>query len=253
MPSTDTAEPSSTTTRRSGTSQRRRLHPRGRSPVTILRALWDLLGFPLRAFLLPEKWQRALGLTPLRDERYAQVARLATGPALDVACGDNDLVRRRLRPLGLSSIGMDQSLAGADIVGDAAELPFRSGTFRTVSIVAALNHVPKGRRRQALREAHRVLGADGRLVITMIGPLVGWLCHALTWWDPWPAHDPSQEDPGISFGEVVSLAKSAGFTLVRRERFLYGLNAVLLFHTASTGEVSGLGSGPLLDRETADR
>lgn len=194
-----------------------------------VRVVWNFLGFALRAFLLPEDWQRRIGLTPLRDERYRHVARLASGRVLDVACGDNDMVRRWLRFAGLPSLGMDRTRGGADVVGDAAGVPFKDGSFRTVTLVAALNHVAKQRRRQALREAHRVLDSDGRLVVTMIGPLVGWLCHTLTWWDPWPTHDASQEAPGLALGEVVSLAAAEGFSLVRKERFLYGLNAVLLF------------------------
>jgi SAM-dependent methyltransferase len=253
MPSASPVRPSSAETGQTQDARRRRTHCCGLSPSALLAAAWDLIGFPLRAFLLPESWQRRLGLTPLRSERHMRVARWASGRVLDVACGDNDLVHRWLRPAGVPSVGMDRSRGGAEVVGDAAELPFKDGSFRTVTLVAALNHVPRHSRHSALGEAHRVLDSEGHLVVTMIGPVVGKLCHALTWWDPRPTHDPSEEAPGLPLGTVLSLAASEGFRLQRQERFLYGLNAVLLFRRAEATSGAAPGrTGRPEGQETAD-
>jgi SAM-dependent methyltransferase len=187
------------------------------------------VGFPLRAFLLPEPCQQRIGLTPLRDERYGKVAALVSGRVLDVACGDNTLVQSWLRPRGHRCVGLDKLRKDPDVVGDASWLPFRPGAFDSVAIVAAINHVPRRQREQCLVDVRRVLRRNGTLVVTMIGPFIGRLCHALTWWDPWPVHDRAEEDQGLRAGEVTTLAQAAGFQLVRKERFLYGLNTAFLF------------------------
>jgi SAM-dependent methyltransferase len=61
-------------------------------------------------------------------------------------------------------------------VSEQPELPFADGTISTVTCCDVIEHIPAGSRPDVLRELHRVLRDDGRLVVTVPskGPL-GWL------------------------------------------------------------------------------
>ena len=185
---------------------------------------------PLR-MICPHEFANRLGVRSLRDERYDMVAARCRGRLLDVGCGNNELVRR----YGHDSVGVDvhDFGGGAVRIEDAAELPFEDGSFETVGFVASLNHIP--RRREAVREARRVLSAGGRVVVTMLSPRVGVIRHRLAWWDR------DQHDRGMAAGEafglsrraVVSLFRQEGFRLVARKRFICGLNNLYVFEKAA--------------------
>lgn len=144
------------------------------------------------------------------------------GYLLDIACGYNNLVRS----YG-SGVGVDvHPWAGIDVrIGDAALLPFASATFDTVSIVAALNHMPN--RACVLSEVRRVLRADGRLLVTMIGPLTGKVAHTLF------RHD-EDERGGMVDGELDGMAPAlvrqcladGGFRVDTEVTFQFGLNCL---------------------------
>ncbi|HAT72938.1 MAG TPA: hypothetical protein DCS63_09005 [Elusimicrobia bacterium] len=193
--------------------------------------LWDLIGFPLRAFLLNEKWQARLGLTTLMDERVRAVFPRLEGRVLDIGCGSNRLIRA-WRAAGNDGIGVDVfNFEGVDMVVDTTALPFKDGEFDTVVMMANLNHIPAKVRPKVLAEAHRVLKPGGKLVATMIDPVVGWFCHKLTWWD----YD--QEERGMTEGEVYGLtrkatveaAAAAGFAAESVSCFVYGMNKLFVF------------------------
>jgi ubiquinone/menaquinone biosynthesis C-methylase UbiE len=167
----------------------------------------------------------ALGLVPLDDERVIMALRYVNGRALDVGCGANNFIRSYGYGVGVDVFPWE----GCDIVIDnAAQLPFDSGEFDTVSFLACLNHVPN--REDALREARRVLKPGGRLLLTMISPRWGKFIHWVRF-----RHDPDHRDRridhahellGMSPREIRSLLESAGFVLERRERFVFGLNSI---------------------------
>ena len=197
----------------------------------MMRELWNFIGFPLRAFLLTEKWQAKLGLTTLVDERVRAVTGRLEGRVLDIGCGSNHLMRG-WRAAGHDGIGVDVfNFDGVDRVVDTAALPFKDGEFDTVVMMANLNHIPAQVRPKVLAEAHRVLRPGGKLVATMIDPVVGWFCHKLTWWD----YD--QEERGMAEGEVYGLtrkattdaAAAAGFAPESVTGFVYGLNKLFVF------------------------
>lgn len=197
----------------------------------MIQELWDFIGFPLRAFLLTEKWQARLGLTTLLEERVRAVTQRLEGRVLDIGCGSNQLIRA-WRGAGRDGIGVDVfNFEGADMVTDTAALPFKAGEFDTVVMMANLNHIPADVRPKVLAEAYRVLKPGGKLVATMIDPVVGWFCHKLTWWD----YD--QEERGMAEGEVYGLTKeatvaaaaAAGFVPLDVSGFVYGLNKLFVF------------------------
>lgn len=198
------------------------------------RRVYDLLGAPLRMALLPDAAAERIGLTSLRSERLAAVLPELRGRVLDIGAGDNLLVRLYRRDsarLGVApadaaaSCGVDviDWGAGCIIVPSSAQLPFPDASFDTVSFVACLNHIPE--RREALREAYRVLQPGGRLVLTMIGRVVGSVGHRI-WWYSEDKHRPVKagERPGLSPSEVKAVVREAGFTLAATRPFLYRLN-----------------------------
>lgn len=194
--------------------------------------IWDLVGFPFRAFLLDETWQRRLRLTSLKTERIMMAATQLRGKVLDIGCGTNDLIRL-YRQSGGIGWGVDvYNFGGADLIVDSTRLPFRDGEFDTVCFIANLNHIPKSQRKRVLAEARRVLNDQGIVVVTMIGPIVGWLCHKLTWWDPDQkvrSIDFSEEDVGLTNEYVIDLMRSNGFVLWYHKRFVYGMNNLFVF------------------------
>lgn len=166
----------------------------------------------------------------LAKRRIQAVLPHVSGRLLDVGCGFNQLVRHY--PNG---IGVDvHPWPGADIVvNDTATLEWESESFDTITILAALNHIPN--RMAVLNECRRVLRPGGRVVITMLTPRTSRIWHWLR--APW---DADQRDRGMQPGEVfgftsaqlIELFTRAGFTLLSRQRFMLGLNRVYVFGLA---------------------
>lgn len=186
----------------------------------------DRLCFPLLAFLSSEQ-ARALGLTPIDEERVTMALRHCRGMLLDIGCGMNELARRYRSRQGMA-IGVDvYPWPGADVVCDTTRLPFPNRYFNTVALLACLNHVPLSTRSQVLQEARRVLKDDGQLLITMINPVVGVVVHAIR-----RRYDPDQlergmgeeEEKGLWDKEVKDLLAKAHLRLTETIPFVFGLN-----------------------------
>ncbi len=80
---------------------------------------------------------------------------------LDIGCGNSpsaDIFPNR--------VGIDIAPGeGVDVIGDAHELPFDSGSFEQILCSEVLEHLAKPE--QAVKEMARVLGDGGRLVLTV--------------------------------------------------------------------------------------
>ena len=165
-----------------------------------------------------------LGLRSMRDERICAVLKRCRGRLLDVGCGEgNALVRAYFGP----GVGVDVfPWPGIDLLCNTARLPFADGTFQTVAMLAALNHIPN--RAEVLSECGRVLTPDGRLLITMIGPIVGKLRHRLAWWDKDQTErvHAKGELAGMDDRAVRRLLAESGFELKEKIRFVCGLNVL---------------------------
>lgn len=193
------------------------------APNSLSQRLKDFLGAPLRMLLLPDDASSRLGLTSLETERIAAVRPWIVGSLLDVGAGRNRLVREYGSGVGLD---VHDFGGGATIVPDTRHLPFPDASFDTVTFVACLNHIPE--RREALAEAWRVLRDNGRVVITMIDPMLSGVGHRL-WWYSEDRHRGgmrSGEVYGLWPREIRHLLRSAGFEMVAEKRFLYGLNGL---------------------------
>ncbi len=159
----------------------------------------------------------------LEGVRIAHVLPLVRGRLLDIGCGFNNL----MRIYHGRGYGVDvHPWPGVNIViQDASILPFRDGSFTTVTLIASLNHIPD--RSGALVEVRRVLHSEGKLVMTMIGPVIGWVAHLLFRRDQRErGHGASGERKGLSRSHLEKILIDAGFRITHRIRFELGLNCV---------------------------
>ena len=159
--------------------------------------------------------------------RIRAVLPFIRGRLLDIGCGMN-----RLAKAYGNGIGIDVHDWGSVdyVVENSAILPFADASFDTVTIVAALNHIPN--REDVLKECRRLLKSDGRIIVTMITPKISAVWHLLR--SPW---DADQQDRGMAEGEIygftakqlVGLVRQQGFTLSTRKRFMLWLNSIYVF------------------------
>jgi ubiquinone/menaquinone biosynthesis C-methylase UbiE len=113
------------------------------------------------------------------------------------------------------------------LVGQLDCLPFGSESFDTVTIIAALNHIPD--RQAALRDAHRVLRPGGRLILTMIRPLTDVVAHLFFTQDETARGGMREgERKGLRHRDVIALLSSTGFEIRRVESFQVWLNHVYI-------------------------
>ncbi|HPS72219.1 MAG TPA: methyltransferase domain-containing protein [Bacteroidales bacterium] len=190
----------------------------------------NFIFLPIRLIFSHETVNR-LGLRSLRDERYDIVKKNINGRLIDIGCGNNELVKT----YGRDSIGVDvyDFGGGALIIEDTSNLPFDDQSFDSVSFVACFNHIIN--REEVLKESFRLLKQGGRIYMTMLSPFWGVLRHKLAWWDP-DQHERGMEEGeamGLSTKYLVSLFDRCGFELVKRERFILGINNLYVFEKKS--------------------
>ena len=172
----------------------------------------------------------------LANRRVKAVLPHVTGRLLDIGCGSNRLVRHYANGVGVDV----HPWPGADfIVSDTAKLQWEPASFDTVTIIAALNHIPN--RVEVLRECRRVLRPGGRVVITMLTPRTSRIWHWLR--APW---DADQRERGMQAGEVygftsaqlIDMFTHAGFTLLSQQSFMLGFNRVYVFGLAEAPQAA---------------
>ena len=160
---------------------------------TLFRGIYDFLGIPFRLVLLPDRMNERLHLTSLEEERIAAVLPEIRGRLLDVGCGNNRLVATYGNGVGVDVFDWG---GGATIVESSEELPFEDASFDSASLLACLNHIPQ--RERTVREIRRVLKPGGRLVLTMIDPLIGQIGHKIWWYS-------EDKERGMEPGETYGL------------------------------------------------
>ena len=205
------------------------MNHRNRTPLGrkgLFREVWDFVGVPFRLVLFDQVWLPKFGWTTLEEERLRAVIPHIRGRLLDIGAGANTLAR-----LYGNGVGVDihEWGGGALVVENSSNLPFENASFDTITLVACLNHIPY--REAVLREARRLVKQGGRLIITMIDPVLGAIGHAL-WW-----YSEDKKRGGMIEGEVggmwkediIRLCHSAGFRLNHHRRFLLGMNQLFIF------------------------
>jgi SAM-dependent methyltransferase len=192
------------------------------------QTLKDRLAFPLLIFLASAH-ARALGLTPIDEERVAMALGRCRGRLLDIGCGTNALARRYRARQGLA-IGVDiHPWPGTDVVCDTTRLPFPDGHFDTVLMLACLNHVPRSQRIPVLQEARRVLTGEGHLLLTMINPVVGFVSPPIRRrydLDQLERGLGAEEAKGLWAKEVNALLATSRLRLTETIPFVFGLNCL---------------------------
>jgi len=189
-----------------------------------IKTIVSRIAFPLLSLLSREQ-SLNIGLTPIDDERVIMALKHTRGRLLDIGCGANNFVRSYGNGTGVDVANWD----GVDVVvNDASKLPFKNGSYDTVSYLACLNHIPN--REDSVKEAFRVTKSGGIIIITMITPLMGRFIH---WWrfkndpDHQERHlDHEHELMGMSSKHVKNIIETAGFKNIKRKRFVYGLNNI---------------------------
>ena len=196
---------------------------------TFAQALWDFIGIPARLVLFPPEWLERCGWTTLEAERMAHVLPEIRGRLLDIGAGPNTLVKLHGNGSGVDVFDWG---GGAIVVKDTAELPFPDRSFDTIAFIACLNHIPN--RQQVLHEAKRLLAPGGRVVMTMINPVLGGVGHAI-WWYSEDKHRGGMlpgEVGGLWTRDIVAMCEAAGLRLEKHERFVYGMNHLYVFTDA---------------------
>ena len=194
----------------------------------LFKTLVSRIALPLLSLLSREQSLKT-GLTPLDDERVIMAMRYAKGKVLDIGCGANNFVRSYGNGVGVDVYpweGVDE------VIKSAAKLPFKADSFDTVSYIACLNHIPN--RADSLKDAYRVCKPGGRVIVTMVPPLLGRFIHWLRF-----RNDPDHQDRdidhdhellGMHSTHVRSLIKDAGFDNIESKRFVFGMNAIYVGH-----------------------
>lgn len=163
----------------------------------------------------------------LLEKRVTMVLPHVQGRLLDVGCGGNELVKRYGNGVGVDVYPWP----GADmVVPDTSKLPFPPESFDTISILAALNHIPN--RKEVLRHCFTLLKPGGRFLATMLTPFLSRVWHTVR--SPW---DADQTERGMQEGEVygfspremISLVEEQGFHFTEARRFMLGLNRLYFF------------------------
>lgn len=164
----------------------------------------------------------------LAEMRVKAVLPLVRGQLLDIGCGSNQLVERYVHGVGIDV----HPWSGVDLlVRDSAQLPFAARSFDTITIVAALNHIPN--REDVLDECRRVLRPGGQVLVTMLTPTISRLWHWLR--SPWDTDQRERgmkagEVYGFTPGEVIRLFHDHGFRFSAQRRFMLALNRIYVFH-----------------------
>ena len=119
-------------------------------------------------------WQKKPSLRAIYASYFRTVfSHCVPGKTLEIGAGSGGL-----KNCGYEVISTDLvSMPGVDVVSDAQSLPFTSGSFENIVAIDAFHHIERPVR--FLREAGRVLGPNGRLVMLEPGitPVSQWFYH----------------------------------------------------------------------------
>ncbi|MBF0142159.1 MAG: class I SAM-dependent methyltransferase [Magnetococcales bacterium] len=197
----------------------------------------NLLLVPVK-MLVPQPLIRIIpGLTSNEDLRLGLARQAVIGRLLDIGCGSNRLVRE-YRADGFSGEGVDvHPWPGVDrVVDDSGSLPYEDGDFDSVVLIACINHIPN--RSAVLAEVYRLLTPDGRLILTFLTPLISRIWHAWAFWDSDQNERGMKEGEvwGFTLAELTDLLGAAGFTVIRRVSFTWGLNRLWICQKAFSAD-----------------
>jgi SAM-dependent methyltransferase len=147
----------------------------------------------------------------------------APGPVLDVGCGGG-LFLRLLRERGHKVMGLDFSLDASRtawsvnrvpaVCGMLSQAPLRPAAFSVITMFHVLEHLfdPVG----YVEEVHKLLAADGRLVI-QVPNAASW--QFLLFGQNWNGIDVPRHLVNFKEKDLVGLVEACGFEVIRRKYF----------------------------------
>jgi len=147
--------------------------------------------------------------------RNRKVLPLIRGEFVDLACGDNRLVEEYGRGTGVDVVDYGKAQV---VLKDFTKLPFPDKSVETVTIIASLNYFDDPSR--VVKEINRILKKDGRLILTMPNTTVMKIWHKFR--EPWA------KESGFSVKEVRKIADSGGMRIIKRKRFMFGVNNIFI-------------------------
>lgn len=137
-----------------------------------------------------------------------------TGRLLDLACGDNRLVRRNGSGVGVDIV----KYANTDVVcRDFSRLPFRDDEFDTVTILAALNYFD--RPDSVLREIRRILKPEGTLLVTFLNKTLS------RWWHKVKERETTPR-PAFDEAELTACLRAANLRIADKKSFMFGAKTI---------------------------
>jgi len=150
----------------------------------------------------------------LSEWRTRAVLPHISGKLMDLACGDNRLVRK----YG-SGVGVDIThYKNVDVLcNDFSSLPFADNKFDTITILAALNYFEKPA--AVLAEVSRVLKPEGTLLVTFLKQDVSRIWHQFCERSITPR-------PAFSEAELTDCVGVAHMRIVQKKTFMLGLNII---------------------------
>lgn len=180
-------------------------------------------------------------LTSNEDIRIEKALQMMKGYCLDIGCRNNNLIKRYRARKG-KGLGIDVYDWGTQdiLVEDTANLSFNDETFDTVTMLACINHIPN--REDVLKEVHRILKPEGRLVVTNLTPFLSKVWHKYVFWDQ-DEHVRGMKDGevyGLSTPHFLKIINDAGFFVKKRQSFSWGLNKVYLCKKKSSSNKPGV-------------
>ena len=149
--------------------------------------------------------------------RNIVVKKEVRGNLLDIACGDNRLVKS----YSGTGKGVDiENYNSVDlVVSDLTKLPIPDKSVDTVTIIASLNYFDEPKK--VLYETRRILRENGRLIITMPNSSM------IRYW--LKIRDPMAHRLYITREEIINLVEYTGFKLHQEKNFMLNLNKCYLF------------------------
>jgi len=160
----------------------------------------------------------------LQKKRINKVLPLVKGKLLDIGCGNNLLVRKYGNGEG---VDIHQYHSSVIVINNAAELPFENETYETITMTASLHYISN--RIETLKEIHRILKPDGKLIITDPEKYMSKLWYRLRkkseYYDQYKTKNKTY---GFSIKEITDLLHDAGFEVFSIKKFFFNMNRLII-------------------------
>jgi len=160
----------------------------------------------------------------LQEKRINQVLPHVKGKLLDIGCGNNLLVQKYGNGKGVDIHKYHSSVI---VINNAAELPFNNASFDSITIIATLHYISN--RIDTLKEVHRILKPDGKLII--IDPEE----HILKLWirlrkksEYYDRYEKKNKTFGFPIKEITDMLNSTGFEIIYLKKFFFNLNRLII-------------------------